>query len=326
MSSEPEKKAVEVKDVAGEPEAGGPLGAVAGRSPGSDLRVALVAAFRDAIDDARASVTEKVVDDAVHECRKALRRARSTVRLVAGTLGRDDRRDLRRALRDARRLLSASRDVAALPGALAALDIEEPVHGAVVAIVSAGRAAAPPAEETRKLLDEAIARVATLPDMMAAALPAKLDWDDLADGLADTYRDARRAMKKARRSRSAFHAVKRRTKELASQLELLAGGLDGRTDALRKRFADLGDELGDTVDEIMLRSFVDDHSTDRSADDRASILDAIDAHLHARMGTGRKAARSLFERRPRRFAAKVGKALRRDHAPADVPAPAPAPN
>jgi CHAD domain-containing protein len=306
MSSE------EKKDVEAEPAHVGPLGAIASHGAG-DLRAALVTAFRDAIADARAAAALPKVEDAVHECRKALRRARATARLVATSLGRDDRRDLRRALRDARRLLSTARDVAVLPGALAALDVGEELHGAVVAIVSAGRAAAPPSDETRKLVEEAATRVAPLADVMAAALPAELDWDDLADGLATTYKAARRAVRTARRSHSSFHTVRRRSKELAAQLELLAGGTDGKTAALRKQLADLGDELGDTVDEIMLRDFVEANGAD------AALLDTIDAHLDRRMRSGRKAARGVFDRRARRFVRKVGKAVKKDHAPPEPP-------
>jgi CHAD domain-containing protein len=295
-----------------EPEKVGPLGAVA---QSSDLRLALLASFRRAIDDARAATAMTSVDAGVHDCRKALRRARAIVRLVANTLGRDDRRDLRRALRDARRLLSPSRDVAVLPGALAALDVGEEAHAAAVATVAAARATATPAEETRKLVAEAVAKVVPLADVMAAALPAALEWDDVADGLADTYRAGRRAMKKARRSHGAFHAVKRRAKELALQLELLAGAPDGKVDALGRRLSDLADELGDTVDEIMLRNYLAEHGAD------AAVLEAIDGQLDRRMATGRKSARALFDRRARRFTKKVQRAMRKDVA-AVAPQPA----
>jgi inorganic triphosphatase YgiF len=294
-----------------EPDAIGPLGAVTAHA-GRDLRAALAAAFRDAIDDARRAQSETSVDAAVHECRKALRRARATLRLVAPALPRDDRRDLRRALRDARRLLSASRDVAVLPGAIAALSVDDDTRTAIAASLGAP----PPADETRALVQDAVARVTPLVEMLSVALPPILEWDDVAEGLADTYRAARRAADK-RRSRAAFHAIRRRSKELSEQLEVLAGGTDGKTEALRKRFNELHEALTTGVDRIMLREHVGALAPEA---DRDRLLAAIDADLADPLRAGRKAARDAFDRRTRRFVKKVGRAVRRDHAPPPPPA------
>src|SRR5438067_536784 len=112
-----------------------PVGPLGGIVRNTDLRGTLVTAFRDALAAASKSATLPSVDDAVHECRKALRRARATVRLVADTLGRDDLRDLERAIRDARRMLSPVRDTAVAPNALAELTIDDELRSQATAIV-----------------------------------------------------------------------------------------------------------------------------------------------------------------------------------------------
>jgi CHAD domain-containing protein len=302
----------------------GPLGAptVGNGKPFSkdaDLRASLVSAFRTAIADAQAASRRPAVDEAVHELRKALRRARATVRLIADTLARDDRRDLTRALVEARQLLSASRDLAVVPVALTEVSLDDAARTAALAIVTGARDAALSVDEVRTTLADAAARVAPLADVMAAALPQSLDWGDLADGLADTYRGARKNLKKARRSRPAFHRFRKRAKELTYQLELLSDGIEGRTASLSHQLAALGDVLGSAVDVIMLRGFLEQHAAP------PELLEAIDDDLDARIKAARKHARDLFDRRPRRFARRVRRAVRRDHAPppADEPAAAP---
>jgi CHAD domain-containing protein len=297
----------------------GPIGTTPvthGFGPDSDLRASLLATFRAAIADAGAASRAASIDEGVHELRKALRRARATVRLVADTLTKDDRRDVSRALVEARQQLSSSRDLAVAPVALGEIALAGEHRATAAAIVEGARGAGAPAEEVRRHLQDAAARVAPLVDVIAAALPARVEWGDLVDGLADTYRRARRSLDDARRSREAFHAFRKRAKELTYQLEVLADGIEGRTEAIRRDLAGLGDELGQIVDVIMLRGLIDERrdGVDPAAVD--GLLGAIDEDLAQRIKAARKRARELFDRRARRFARKVKKAVRRDHTPA----------
>lgn len=297
------------------------LGPVPGGSRlGTDLRATLVAAFRDAIADAQDAAKLASTDEAVHELRKAVRRARATVDLVASTLSRDDRQDLRRALADTRRLLSSTRDLAVAPEALATVTLDDTARAAASAVITAARGAMLTDQETRELIEQAAARVAPLADVVAAALPSEVDWGDLSDGLAATYRRARRGLKDAKRSRKAFHGFRKRTKELTYQLELIAGGVDAQVEALRRPLVALGEELGAAVDLVMLRGFLSEHAGETPADGLSAAHAAVSTELAARLKHARKAARPLFERRPRRFARKVRKAVRADHAPPAEPA------
>ncbi len=292
----------------------------------SALRRTLLRAFHDAIAAAGAAAQDPDLDAAVHEVRKALRRARATAWLVASDLPRDDRREIMRALVAARRQLSSTRDLAVAPLTIDLLGLDEDHLVAADDVVSQARSAGPTPDQVRTALADTVAAVRGLPAIMAAALPATTDWKVLRRGLAGTYRRARKRLRKARRSRAAFHDVRKRTKELAYQLELLAAGVDGHTEALRRGLADLAEELGGVVDAIMLRDFLVAHAPPPA--DEASVarletlLAAIDTHLAARMKASRKGARELFERPARRWARKVGKAVRRDHAPAAVVVPA----
>lgn len=304
------------------PLAGPQLAPPSAEPAASPLRRDLVAAFAAAITAAQAASRLDDLDEAVHEVRKALRRARAAVHLVASALPRDDRRDLSRALVAARRQLSTVRDLAVAPGALAQLQLEAEQRAAAEAAVAQARVHAPTPEEVRDTLVAAVSAVEALPALLAASLPADADWDVVKDGLAATYRRARRQLRQARRSRTAFHAFRKRTKELTYQLELLAGGVDGHVESLRRGLADLGDEAGEVVDAIMLREVLD-AGGDARPDGLDELLEAIDGHLAARIKATRKGARELFGRGARKWAKKVRKAARRDQAASEPPAPAP---
>lgn len=273
---------------------------------GADLRASIVAAFRAAIDDAGRAAADPSAEEAVHGLRKALRRARAIKRLVRARLPKAERREITRALVDARRTLSATRDLAVVPGALGTVGVDDAAREHATQVLAGAHAAALPEDEVRRLVDDVLVRVRPLADAMDAALPPTLDWADLEDGVAETYRVARRALR--RRSRRAFHAFRKRAKELTYQLELFADGIDGRTEARRAELADLGDELGGVVDVVMLRGVLERHGG------RADLLDQVDDDLDRRIKAARRRARELFDRRPRQFARKVVRAVRRDHA------------
>jgi CHAD domain-containing protein len=314
MSTETEKETDKLGPLSAPPVAAGlPLGDAA-------LRRAVVSAFRDAITAAEAATREPDVDDAVHEVRKALRRARATAHLVADCLPKDDRRDITRALGDARGKLSATRDLSVAPAALAAIELDDASRAAADAVVAHAQTTRAPSDDLRAAIADAVAAVKPLPDVMAAALPEATDFSVVRDGLAETYRRARKSLKKARRSRASFHDFRKRTKELTYQLELLAAGVDGHVEALRRELADLGDDASAVVDAIMLRDFLEAHAPEGDArpEGLTPLLDAIDEHLDDKIRSARKGARDVFDRRARKWAKKVGKAVRRDHVPAPV--------
>src|SRR2546423_11070748 len=88
----------------------GPIGGKAAvLDDDAELRSALVEEFLAASDGARDAARE--VDDgasgAVHDYRKALRRARAVLSLVADALPKNERRAVKKALQEARRSVSA---------------------------------------------------------------------------------------------------------------------------------------------------------------------------------------------------------------------------
>src|SRR5262245_24154939 len=93
---------------------------------GGELRRVIVNEFAAAVEAARDAVSR--VDDAapsaVHEYRKALRRARAILDLVGDELPRNERRAMQRAVREARRAVGVARDHVVAPEAVDLLALE----------------------------------------------------------------------------------------------------------------------------------------------------------------------------------------------------------
>jgi CHAD domain-containing protein len=283
----------------------------------AELRRVLVAEFQATADAAReaASSVDADATNAVHEYRKALRRARAVLALVAHALPRSERRALQAAIREARRALGNARDRAVMPGTVASAELDEVDRGTAGSILSASDEAALPIAEIKQLLAEGAARTAAQVEALEAALPATVSWSVVERGIADTYDAARRARKAAKRSKRAFHSWRRRSKELTYQLELLAGYAGERTGELHREIEHVTDTQGPAVDLLMLRELVRTHATGiaPSAIDRLSS--ELETQLEDLVVDSRRAGKDAFRRKPRRFARRVTKAVRRDAAP-----------
>jgi CHAD domain-containing protein len=314
MSTDP------TKDVTAYPEHDklGPLGTRASLlEGGGDLRAAIVAEFREGVDKARSAATEVRTDaaTAVHDYRKGLRRARAVLALVEAALPRGERRAIREVLRTARRAVSAARDHVVAPEALARISLSDDERTTADAVLVAAREAAPPSDEVARLLADGAARATAQADALEAVLPPALEWDTVADGIAATYREARGHLRKARKSKRAFHAWRRRSKELTYQLELVARHAGERTAALRGEYEAVADTLGGAVDLIMLRELVTTHGANQPPEKIEALLATLDDQLADATRAARKAGKPLFARSGRKFARRVEKRAKKDLAP-----------
>ncbi|HEX5062264.1 MAG TPA: CHAD domain-containing protein, partial [Kofleriaceae bacterium] len=138
---------------------------------GIELRRMLVAEFQSAADAARdaASRVDKDAAAAVHDYRKALRRARAVLALAAGALPRSERRAILRALREARRALSPARDHAVVPDTVASVELDEVDRSTAATIISSTADSAPPQAEIKQLLAEGAARAAAQVEALEAS-------------------------------------------------------------------------------------------------------------------------------------------------------------
>jgi CHAD domain-containing protein len=239
--------------------------------------------------------------------------------LTARALPRSERRAILRALREARRSLGAARDHAVVPDTVGAVELDEVDRATAASILTATSEAAPPTAEIKQLLAEGAARAAAQVEALEAALPQTLDWSVVERGIRDTYDAARRARKAAKRSKSAFHTWRRRSKELTYQLELLAGYAGSRLADLHREIEHVTDTQGPAVDLLMLRELVRTHATGIAPEAIDRLSDGLTTQLDDLVADSRRAGRDAFRRKPRRFARRVTKSIRRDATPESVP-------
>ena len=276
------------------------------------LRPTIIEQLSDAADAARSAASNPDLAKGVHEARKATRRVRAIADLVRESLSRRDRRSVRDALRHARHALGPARDHAVAAHLIPRLALDEPAKEAGRLVLHAAALDMPGVEATRQALAECADVVAAQVEVLRSALPDVLVLSSLVDGVQAVYRKARQARKGAKRSKRAFHAWRRRSKELAYQLDVLGDFSNERLGELRAALKDVSDGQRDVVDLLMIRSFARVY---REVVDRAAVellVEALDAQIKPMQKDVRRAGKPVFRRKPR--------ALARGARPAEVPA------
>jgi len=234
----------------------------------------------------------------VHGARKATKRVRALLRLVRAGLAAPRFRAANLGLRDAARGLAAARDAAV---ALATFDDLVSTPCDELAPVRAALLAAAEVSGTAGVGPEILTRAADAVDRVHARLSEglagrALTWDHLEAGLRDSYAEGRRAMRAAfdRPDDEAFHAWRKRVKDLWYQTQLLSGLCEPVLAAQERLLADLGDSLGDDHDLAVL-----------AAQPAAVGLPALVALVDERRRTLRRDAwrlgQQIYAERPRAF-------------------------
>ncbi|HEU4730327.1 MAG TPA: CHAD domain-containing protein [Kofleriaceae bacterium] len=283
------------------------------------LRGALIRAFEAAAQGAREAVSaiDQGAPAAVHASRKALRRARAVLGLVAGALPKSERRAVKSALQEARRALSTARDHAVAPETLAQLALSDEDRQTATRVLANAAEAMPAIAEIKQLLAESAARAAAQAEALQAGLPHEVGWDIVADGLRTTYGQARKASAAAKRSKARFHTWRRRSKELVYQLEVIADHAGPRIAAIHSEISGVSDTLGPAVDLIMVREFIATYGQGIPAEAIDHLRDSIDARLDELMKTACKGARDTFRQKPKKLEKRITRSLHRDLAPPD---------
>jgi CHAD domain-containing protein len=241
---------------------------------------------REQLDLAIDELSNRVADDpieAVHDARKALKKARSLLRLGRGTLDPDERRRDNAALRGAGRELSAARDAEVMLEATD--DLIERFAGRVPeatfdAIRSHLVATRDPAR--RRLLESGLTgQVAE--ELGAVRSPIddwtlqRSGWKALEPGLERCYARGRAGLKQARSHPTVenLHDWRKRTKDLWYHLRLLKPLAPGIVGGAAKDVDKLSKLLGDDHDLAVLHEALERGAGDLEVDVGA-VLELID--------------------------------------------------
>lgn len=294
------------------------------RDPCDDAVRAAVGQVRIALRELRGAArgaaergTRPDADAAVHEARKALRRARGIAELLRPLAGADLAGDLVDAVRGARRRLSAARDDAVLPVALRAAWRERggpgdggeggppgPEVAALRTLLAPERADAPAGIDP-----ETVAAIAAdlegarhdLARLHAVARAGGDDLDPLARGLRRMHRRARMAAGAARavlapgtdaEADTALHDARKRFKELGYVMRWWAPAWRRPIEAWLAEVDACVGLIGADHDQVVLRARL------------RTLGDAVDGELRARVLAG-------SERRSARLRGKAERALAR---------------
>ncbi|MCB0996043.1 MAG: CHAD domain-containing protein [Acidimicrobiales bacterium] len=201
---------------------------------------------------------------AVHEARKALKRARALLVLCEGAVPEKRRRRLVRECRDVGRALASSRDATVRRATLEALAADADAEtAAAVHRVAVGLPDSDPTPLTSELADR-------LAVASARARKWRVDdrgWDTISGGMLTTYREGRRAMRaavngSAEDSAEAYHRWRRRAKYLWYHLQLVRDAWPPVLGALTDEVDQLGELLGLDHDLTLIEEGVSAGTTD----------------------------------------------------------------
>jgi CYTH domain-containing protein/CHAD domain-containing protein len=275
----------------------------------SGVRRAIVARLEKAAERLReASGTGAEGDalaEAIHGARKDLKKARAALRLVRDELGEKTFKREIRALRDAARELSESRDAEVK---LATLDILAEGQGDVPATATAAWREALVADRDRIVGGES----AAIPDAVAAieAVAARAPewklradgWKLLSPGLDTAYREGREAFAAlgAEPSFDAVHELRKRGKDLCYQLRLLRDAWRPVLEPTAEEIHDFTDRLGDHHDlAVLCVDLVGREEIDPV--DREALRTAIEARQVALLDEDRAAGARIYAEKPKAF-------------------------
>jgi CHAD domain-containing protein len=263
------------------------------------LEETVPAAIRRIMDEQLVRAREQLNDAGsprekrIHNARKRFKETRALLRLVREPLG--GHFALENAwFRDAGRDLASVRDADAILEALDKLGLPHALRNRIRKRLSAGRAEVNLDEliaNTTAQLVIAQSRVALWPDMDDS-------FDTLANGLERTYRDGRRAMKRAG-TPDELHEWRKHVKTHWYHAQLLRHVWPEMMKSYAAVLEELSHALGDHHDLHVLRDSVPDAPPE--------LIEAIDHRQRALEHRAREIGRRIYAERPAVFTARIEK-------------------
>jgi len=271
----------------------------------------LAAAARLVIADGRQALTDPELSDpeAVHEVRKALKRWRALMRLLARPLGeqadqmRSEARELMRAIagaRDAQSALDALNDLRKAEVPLSPTSIET-----IRARLTEMRDAAEAKSFTKAMRDR-LSRYLDYATLSLERWPLKaIDFDIVTDGLTSTYRRARQLVPDTWPDSEAehLHDLRRRVVEHRHQMDLIEPLWPRLGKVWAEEAQRLRNQLGSCQDLAVLAELTAPHKP--LAPWRSRLTPLISARRDAHLKSAARLAGRLFAEKPKAFRRRI---------------------
>jgi len=275
----------------------------------------LAAAARSIIADARRALTDSELSDAeaVHEVRKALKRWRALLRLLARPLG-DQADQMRAEARELMRALSTARDAQSALDALADLRKEVtkadlPFSPTSMETISQRLTAIKDAAEQTGFTKEMRGRLSRYLDYATLSLErwplAAINFDTVADGLISTYRRARQLVPEnwAEADAEHLHDLRRRVVEHRHQMDLMEPLWPRLGQVWAEEAQRLRNRLGACQDLAVFTRLTAPHQP--LAPWRSRLSPVIEARRGAHLKTAARLAGRLFAEKPKAFRRRI---------------------
>ncbi len=271
----------------------------------------LTATARSIIADARQTLADPDLSDAeaVHEVRKALKRWRALLRLLAHPFG-EQAEQMRGEARELMRTLSSARDAQSALDAMADLrKAKAPLSTASLETIQKRLIKIRDAAEQTSFTQQMRERLAHYLDFATLSLdrwPLKaIDFDTVADGLIATYRRARQLMPDdwVDVDPEHLHDLRRRVVEHRHQMDLIEPLWPRLSQVWAEEAQRLRNRLGACQDLAMLTNFTAPHRP--LAPWRSRLAPVINARRAAHLKTAERLAGRLFAEKPKAFRRRV---------------------
>jgi len=271
----------------------------------------LAAAARSVIADGRQALTDPELSDpeAVHEVRKALKRWRALMRLLARPLGeqadqmRSEARELMRAIagaRDAQSALDALNDLRKAEVPFSPTSIET-----IRARLTEMRDAAEAKSFTKAMRDR-LSRYLDYATLSLERWPLKaIDFDIVTDGLTSTYRRARQLVPDTWPDSEAEHLddLRRRVVEHRHQMDIIEPLWPRLGKVWAEEAQRLRNQLGSCQDLAVLAELTAPHKP--LAPWRSRLTPLISARRDAHLKSAARLAGRLFAEKPKAFRRRI---------------------
>ena len=267
----------------------------------------LAAAARLIIADARRALADSELSDAeaVHEVRKALKRWRALLRLLAHALG-EQADQMRAEARELMRALSSARDAQSALDALADLRKGDvPFSPTSLETISQRLTASKDAAEQIGFTKDMRDRLSRYLDYATLSLErwplAAINFDTVADGLISTYRRARQLAPDnwAEADPEHLHDLRRRVVEHRHQMDLMEPLWPRLGQVWAEEAQRLRNRLGACQDLAVFTGLTAPHQP--LAPWRSRLMPLIEARRSAHLKAAARLAGRLFAEKPKAF-------------------------
>ena len=271
----------------------------------------LADAARSIIADARQALTDPKLSDpeAVHDLRKALKRWRALLRLLAGPIG-EPAAQMRMEARELMRALSGARDAQSALDALADLKKSDlPFSATSAETIRLRLTEMRDSAEKTSFTPEMREKLARYLDYATLTLERwqlqTIGFDAVADGLLATYRRARQLLPDDRPSVEPEHQhdLRRRVVEHRHQMDLIEPLWPRLGRVWAEEAQRLRNQLGACQDLAVLAGFTAPHHS--LAPWRSRLTPLIESRRAAHLKTAARLAGRLFAEKPKAFRRRI---------------------